>query len=149
MLKENTSPARRLLSLGVLGLVLSVFWALLGPVEQAAALPPRPTDTPTPSPVTAPKVGYIVLQPSIQLKAKIGWTVVQWQDGFGRWQTGGGWQGTLDEDGQKTWAVLAADLGKGPFRWVAYDKPNGKVLATSASFSLPKHEGASVNVPLK
>jgi hypothetical protein len=122
---------------------------MFGAVGPAAALPPRPTDTPTPALVTAPKVGYIVLQPSASLKTKIGWTVVQWQDGLGRWQTGDGWQGTLDDDGQKTWAVLTADLGKGPFRWVAYDKPNGKVLATSASFHLPKREGESTNVPIK
>lgn len=145
MMKQLSISKRRWLALGVVGLLFGLVWSLFGQVEPVAALPPRVTNTPAPN---EPSVGYIVLQTSAALKAKIGWTAIQWQDGLGRWNGGDSWQGTL-EDGQKTWAVMTTDLGKGPFRWVAYDKPNGKVLATSASFFLPKSINESVIVPIK
>jgi hypothetical protein len=77
------------------------------------------------------------------------WTIVQWQDAFGRWHDVSGWQGTLDRVrrsgpdviGQKVW-WLASDLfGKGPFRWLVYRAQGGAVLAESEPFSLPDAAG--------
>lgn len=69
------------------------------------------------------------------------WTVVEWQDARGQWQTVAGWQGGLDADGHKTWRVAPASFGTGPFRWVVYVKPGGAVWAVSAAFQLPASAG--------
>jgi hypothetical protein len=100
-------------------------------------LPPQETPVPVqPDDDDEPAGAHIVLQvPSAPAGA---WSIVQWQDSAGGWHDIEGWQGTLDEDNQKTW-WLAADLfGKGPFRWRVYQSPGGdKLLATSESFYLP------------
>ncbi len=71
------------------------------------------------------------------------WTVVQWQDVQGDWHDVDGWQGGLDEisesTGQKTWWFSKTLAGQGPFRWLVYRNPGGKLLAESESFYLPSY----------
>lgn len=99
--------------------------------------------TSTAEAANAPRVGTILLVVS-GAPAKA-WTVMQWQDGLGGWHDVDGWRGDLD-DGQKMWAVLEANFGQGPFRWVIYEKRDGKVWKTSESFFLPKSAGKWVEV---
>jgi hypothetical protein len=117
--------------------------------------PPTPVPTPMPVPVPAPtrsftsppqppRGGYIELHVPI---APAGlWTIVQWQGSLGEWYDVEGWQGTLDEGNKKTWWVAGADCGKGPFRWVISEGPQGPVLATSAPFYLPGWDNSTVRV---
>jgi len=63
------------------------------------------------------------------------WTVVQWQDGLGDWHDVEAWQGQPDVENEKLWFVAEEDLGKGPFRWVAY--VGGEELGASEAFDLP------------
>lgn len=69
------------------------------------------------------------------------WTVVQWQDGQGRWQDVSGWQGALDADGRKNWWAAPEALGAGPFRWVIYFRRGGAAWAVSPAFTLPAARG--------
>ncbi len=105
----------------------------------SVALPPRPsTATPVaiPSSVSAQPVGgYIEL--SVHPAQADLWTMVQWQDGLGRWHDVEGWQGTLDEGGQKIWWVAQPELGRGPFRWVILTREREQ-LDFSQPFYLPK-----------
>ena len=52
-----------------------------------------------------------------------------------------GWKGTPDEvvsdQARKVWWVAQPQMGQGPFRWVVYTQPGGKMLGASESFSLP------------
>ena len=81
------------------------------------------------------------------------WTVIQWQDRLRNWHDVEGWRGGLDEivksEGGKTWWVIQADLGKGPFRWLVYDRAGGKLLAASQSFNLPSASGQTVKVQVE
>ncbi|MFQ5436594.1 MAG: hypothetical protein ACE5FD_17175, partial [Anaerolineae bacterium] len=45
------------------------------------------------------------------------WTVVQWQDSAGDWQTVEGWRGALETGGRKVWWVSPAHFNTGPYRW--------------------------------
>jgi hypothetical protein len=85
------------------------------------------------------------------------WTVVQWQDPAGQWHNVEGWQGQLnaiyiEDDGTitatQTWWVTEGDLGKGPFRWLLYQKRDGKLLRTSAPFLLPSRNNQTTEVTL-
>ena len=120
-----------------------------------AQLPPRPTPQPTTIPPDGPAA-----KARIELHAQFSadwpgaekpwqalWTEVQWQDpALGTWSDVVGWQGGLDSVanngagnvvGCKTWWVGGSDQGTGPFRWLVYDAPGGRLLAASESFSLP------------
>ena len=110
-----------------------------------SALPPRPVVlTSTPLPSEPPVGGYLELR--IQA-APVGlWSIVQWQDRSGGWHDVEGWKGTLDEGNRKVWWVARAELGKGPFRWLAFDL-NGKLLGTSKSFYLP-HADQTVGIEI-
>lgn len=115
------------------------------------ALPPRPSPSPSPSPVVAsgggPAGGAIELRVPLTSGAWRGvywqelWTVVQWKDSLGGWHDVDGWKGTPDEvtsgQARKVWWVARPQMGQGPFRWVAYDRSGGRMLAESASFYLP------------
>jgi hypothetical protein len=103
----------------------------------------KPIDTPVPI------GGFIELH--IQSGHNRLWTVVQWQGDRSSWYTVEGWQSTPDENNQMKWWVAKPDLGKGPFRWLVYQNRNGKLLATSESFYLPRYSGAvtRVNVTLR
>jgi hypothetical protein len=79
---------------------------------------------------------------------------------LGDWHDVEGWQGTFDDfvhdsssndgggmcEGKKTWWVARADLGTGPFRWVIYQMPGGKLLASSKPFYLPNAIDETVRV---
>ncbi len=93
-----------------------------------------------------PGVGAILLK--VTGAPPTAWTMVQWQDGLDGWHDVDGWQGDVD-DGQKLWAVLEANFGQGPFRWVVYEKRGGKVWGASAPFDLPEVAGQQVNVTLE
>ena len=74
---------------------------------------------------------------------------------LGGWHDVEGWRGTLDEVsngvGKKVWWVARANFDTGPFRWVIYQGPGGKLLATSGSFQLPRYENTAmvIEVSLK
>jgi hypothetical protein len=121
-----------------------------------AQLPPRPTLTPTPIPATATPTATAIVMPSVTPTAVVveqparirlvvdaqydgAWSLVQWQGGQGDWHDVGGWLGEI-ENGQVQWRVLPKDYDTGPFRWIVLDQPGGKVLAVSASFTLPNAE---------
>jgi hypothetical protein len=170
--RSHTSRARLALATAVV-CTLSVV-ALLPSVTQAApsALPPRPTAQPAPdlpprptpepvlpstSPSRPPAGGFVELRvrfdpawPSSDGPWQALWTVVQWQDAWGDWRNVVEWQGTLDEvngdAGRKVWWVDRADFGKGPFRWVVYERRGGEPLAQSESFHLPHLIDETVSV---
>lgn len=125
-------------------------------LEPAAvdALPPRPTPAITPMPLPkAPKP----MSPPLRLShirllvapAQEGlWSVVEWQGADGEWHVVDGWQGTID-GGSKRWAVHERNFGEGPFRWVVYDSPAGRVMDTSVTFVLPHSAGEELIVRIE
>ncbi len=157
--------------LGILFLlVLGVAFALatvtlLPAMADTSSLPPRPTVEPTAAPTEAPadtssgpsrvESSQIVLEVDVEGLAGVDswralWTVVQWQDGLGRWHDVTGWRGHLDTyDGAtatKRWWVLEDDFGAGPFRWLVLGEPDGEVLAATDPFSLPSLPNSVVTV---
>ena len=107
-----------------------------------ADLPPRPEPS-----VPAPAGGTIVLSAS-PVTAKM-WTLIQWQDAFGKWHDVQGWQGTFEPGGKVQWWVGAENLGQGPFHWLVYsERDDGDLLATSDPFDLPAYGGQRVLVEL-
>src|SRR6185503_2934269 len=106
------------------------------PTRPPTSTPVSPTATPSPN---TPTGGLIELR--VQSPPLTAWTVVQWQDGLGGWHTVEGWQGSLDDGTSKNWWVAPKDLGTGPFRWVVFDKREGKVWGISQSFDLPEIVG--------
>ncbi len=148
--------------------MLTLLILLPGLAQAQPSLPPRPpTPTPTATPAPphpprpAPPGATIELQahfpatwPWDEAHWQSVWTVVQWQDGLGEWHDVEGWQGTPDDvtvDGgevtaRKRWWVAEADLGKGPFRWVACAGRGGRRLGTSKLFDLPGSVGAVTTV---
>lgn len=144
---------RTLLSLSVLVTVLIIALSSLISIETAWALPPRPAFAPPPPETEGESGGALVLSltwSDLSLPMQTAWTVVQWQDQAGAWHDVLGWQGTLDEmtagQGQKTWWVYHSDLGKGPFRWLVYQKQGGRLLVTSAPFTLPDRDRATQTI---
>jgi len=144
----NRSPARVAFGFGFVCAILAVLFLLLSPASAAPTdLPPRPTPAPTVAPELDSSPSY---DASIQLRvasAPTGaWTIVQWQDAAGGWHNVEGWQGMLDEGGQKVWWVARGDMGKGPFRWALYERPGGQALAYSSPFNLPSVSGLTLQV---
>ena len=114
------------------------------------ALPPRPTPEPTVVySFGGGEGGFIELRIQSELSPAKVWTTIQWQNQSGDWYTVEGWQGTPFEEGRVLWWVQHSDLGKGPFRWMVYTAPGGKLLATSEPFNLPSRDGATVRVALQ
>ena len=152
---NRINNARHLLAFAVIGLLLI---GLAQPV--LADLPPRAT--PTPIPIEAPaapsapgnwielRVQFPSTWPWNTLPWNQVWTVVQWQDAADNWHTVEGWQGALDEmvktEGVKAWWVGRSDWGKGPFRWLVYERLGGRLLAQSAPFKLPSAQDQKVKV---
>ncbi len=130
--------------LGLIGLLMMM------PAPASADLPPRPTEVPT--------TGASIAGASIELHVPTTnlnyFTQVQWQDYKGVWHTVIGWQGNLDDtlisNGQtfayKRWWVYVANFGQINFRWLVYDRFNGKVLATSPVFNLPTYNRQQIIV---
>lgn len=139
--------------------------------EPPTATPVPPTPTPVPPPTATPEP--VIAQPAhsgsrLQLHVHYGpnwpwhllawqelWTEVEWSDG-NNWHTVGGWRGQMDSISQvggqwvslREWWVGGQDLNTGPFRWVVYEKPGGKVLLTSDPFMLPAHSGETIRIDL-
>jgi hypothetical protein len=161
----NTSEHRfGIVSIFVLGIAFALATFVLWPAE-ASTLPPRPTVEPTPAPTEPPadtpsgssrvESSQIVLKVDVwELEAidswRALWTVVQWQDGLGRWHDVTGWRGHLDAldgvTGIKRWWVLEDEFGEGPFRWLVLSGPEGEVLAATEPFSLPSLPDSVVTV---
>lgn len=128
------------------------------PVEQ----PTEPTAEP---PALTPELPAVVNGGFIQLQVHFSaawpwdqanwqglWTTVQWSDGV-NWHDVDGWRGNLDSIaktdgwvGQKLWWVAGDDLGKGPFRWLVFLSPDGRLLTTSEPFYLPDGAGKTTTV---
>ena len=67
------------------------------------------------------------------------WTVVQWQDGMGRWNDVDGWRAQVGPDQAVNWWVAPKDLDTGPYRWLVYqDQDRRGVVWASQPFYLPK-----------
>ena len=60
-------------------------------------------------------------------------------------RAGPNWQAHV-RGGQVRWRVAEKDFDTGPFRWVVYDKEGGRLLAMSASFTLPDSGSQTVTV---
>lgn len=140
------------------------------PTSTRPPTPPLPTATSSPLPYPSTEIqwgGFIDLRarfpsnwPWNNLPWQDLWTVVQWRDNLGDWHDVLGWQGHLDDIdvgeagqvvGEKRWWVAPADLGKGPFRWLVYQRRDGRLLAKSASFYLSnvREESKTVEVLLE
>lgn len=76
------------------------------------------------------------------------WTRVQWQDAHGGWHDIEGWQGTFNPDQRVLWYVGPEHLGSGPFRWLVYQQPGGRLLGVSQPFHLPSRGGELLHVTL-
>ncbi len=132
-------------------ILIAVIWvclaAVFAPLSSVLAtttnLPPRPT----PSANVPAGDSYILLHTDAAPSGA--WSIVEWKDAAGDWHVVDGWQGTLDEGGVKRWWVAPTDRGKGPFRWVVYERPGGHVWGTSAEFMLPtrNHWTTVIKVP--
>lgn len=125
----------------LVGLLAVAILAIFPPTITDAALPPRPTLTPTAVPL--PNLATIVLYAGPGYDGA--WTVVQWQGGDGVWHDVTGWRGHV-RGGQVRWQVAEKDFGTGPFRWLVYDKKGGVLRAMSAVFSLPTSGSQTVTV---
>ena len=153
MIKTNRISSIRLtlVTSGVCALLI-VVWGVSLAQAAPSALPPRPTPV-TPTPAPAPvftSSGWAVIELHVQAAQAGQWTVVQWQDALGGWHDVEGWRGTLDEVsngvGKKKWWVARPNFDTGPFRWVIYQGPSGKLLAASEAFRLPHYENTAVVV---
>ena len=133
----------------LVGVVTLVWWPV--PSQAGSDLPDRNTPTPTrPSHddddddgSSSPVGAYIELHAQGPVAGV--WSVVQWQDANGDWQTVEGWQGTLN-NGTRRWWVAAKDFGKGPFRWAIFNAPGGSLIAAGDSFNLPSQPNQVVYV---
>ncbi len=118
-----------------------------------------PIATPTPQVLsTAPGANSSTLelvvkassQAMSQYNWKSMWTVVQWQDESAAWHDVEGWRDALDTldatGGSKHWSVPDSLFGRGPFRWLIYERDGGALLATSATYQLPSGGGQTVRV---
>lgn len=114
----------------------------VSPAQVAAALPPRPTLTPSVQSLPE-SLARIVLYAGPGYEGA--WTLVQWQGGDGVWHDVTGWQGRVT-NGQVRWRVAEKDFNTGPFRWVVYDKMGGKAQAVSASFRLPASDNQTLTI---
>ena len=151
-------------------ILAAVSWLAAGatPAQQSATpTPPPPTWTPGPAPTKTPEGaplpepepggGALKLQvrfsPATLKHWQEAWTVVQWQDARGDWHDVEGWRGTLDEivsaEGRKIWWVYRQDLGKGPFRWLVYDRVGGQSRVASQPFNLPSVSGQTMKVQVE
>ncbi len=97
--------------------------------------PPRPTLAPLPTPPPLAPGGFIELR-LVPLQENL-WTRVQWRGVGDVWHDVEGWQGAPDETGRVRWYVGPEILGRGPFRWLAADGPDGPLLGVSEPFHLP------------
>jgi hypothetical protein len=67
------------------------------------------------------------------------WTVVQWQDGMGRWHDVDGWRAQIESDQAVNWWVAPKHLDTGPYRWLVYREQDRRaVVWASELFYLPK-----------
>lgn len=115
---------------------------------------PRPTSTPRAT--TLPPTTTIITDVAgIALEGRRDWptnayAVVQWQDGWARWNDVENWRGPLTSNAPYpvVWGVYARDFGTGPFRWVVYEREGGPMWGVSAAFYLPAQAGRLLVVPL-
>ncbi len=112
-----------------------------------AVLPPRPTVDQPAAVVAAEPGGHIQLTLSsaqINLADPL-YTEVEWRGLADDWYGVEGWR-TNATAGQVKWFVRESDFRKGPFRWRAYERQGGRLLATSAPFMLPAFRGDLVQI---
>jgi hypothetical protein len=122
-------------------LVLGLLQAAGGLLRPPALARPELPSPGVPATTAAPAGAYVEL-----LAAPGLWAVVQWQDMAGDWHDVEGWQGAADADGLLRWWVEAGDFGGRPFRWAAYEGPDGPPACASAAFHLPAGPGESLRV---
>jgi len=144
---------------GLLLLVVPTLTSAGASLSDAEGRVPRSTTYPPPKPGEiieeeskwaqfALWVSFTPEWPGLGLQWQELWTVVEWQDPLGDWyevESDDGtmaWQGTLDyidKEGKawKVWWVDPPDYGKGPFRWVIYDRQGGNVMVVTHNFYLP------------
>ena len=121
-------------------LAISLAALLSAPTLALAALPPRPE---APSYLDGATI-TLYLQDATQEM----WTSMQWQDAWGDWHDVDGWRGHFNPHSQVMWWVGSENLGTGPYRWLAYESEDGKLLAESEPFDLPARPGGSLRVEI-
>ncbi len=130
--------------LGMLLFVTLFFSSLSTSSTNAVHADARPTLTPTPLADAAAAqqtaVASIVLISDGDVDGLQ--TAVEWQDNNENWHVVEGWQSPFNRYKQVTWAVAAADYGKGPFRWVV--SRSDMVIMRSSDFYLPLSGNESV-----
>ncbi len=164
-MKTLFARKKLLFFIGIGGLVGVLLWiGMLPSLSLAApsALPIRPTPfsataTPTSLPPTPTPFEYkraVSESAGAFIKVRVQpawpglWTAVQWWDASETWHTIEGWQGTLDDDGTKTWWLPGTLFGHGPFRWLVYDKLGGDIIGTSEPFYLPHATNRVITVQI-
>ena len=145
---DRASNICKFLVSGLCALLL-VASATLPTLATVSALPPRPNPSPTPIVEPSASAPGALIKLNVQPAAQPAlWTVVQWQDRLGGWHDVEGWRGTIEDVsngvGKKVWWVARANFDTGPFRWVIYQSPGGKLLTASEAFRLPRYEDTMV-----
>lgn len=126
-------------------------------ISSAHALPPRPENSGPPSSGggggdhgSDGTGGGLAFGSYIELQVNPpqpeAWAGVQWRDASETWFDVDGWQGDLDDAGQQSWWVGAANLGQGPFRWIVYQDSTRTVVLGSSEFYLPRTIGEVLKV---
>lgn len=140
----------RSLRLAVLSLFLCIIASLLVlPSMVYAELPPRPTRAPAESEDRELEQEVQTLPLILQVTPGTNevWAAVQWQDAQGKWHDVSGWRGSVVH-GRAIWWVEEKDFGKGPFRWVVYQKEGGERLQISQPFNLPTESSIGLTIYL-
>ena len=153
--RSSESTLSSLVAFCGISLILLAAMLLTSPATSAAqpgAPAVLPTRVDTPPPISRakrepPPVGaWIELRMACQPSCAVlpwqeMWTVVQWQDGLGRWHDVEGWQGKMEviggDQATRSWWVDHKDFGAGPFRWLICQENCHNPLGASASFYLP------------
>ncbi len=137
----------------VIASILLITFLFAPALPADAALPPRPTPSPTSVTSGADPIqttaayggGYIELNVAAAPSGL--WTIVQWLDANGVWHDVEGWRGTA-KNGSIEWWVNPKDFHKGPFRWITFQSQGGKHLTDSPSFYLPDTSSQTVVVTI-
>jgi hypothetical protein len=127
-------------------------------VSASPGLPPRFTPVPGAPSSDGSDVSYITAWINCGEGCEIDsswqplYTVVQWQDNDGVWHDVQGWQSQLlvpeEQPAVQTWAVAPSHFGRGPFRWLVFDREMREVLGVSTTFYLPQTPNTAVSVEI-
>lgn len=146
-LKKYPPAAWPILFVAFIGLILMLVWPALS-ANAMGSLPERPPVVLPEDPEEGEEGALAGAHIELQIDAAQNglWTVVQWQDSAGDWQTVEGWRGALETGGRKVWWVSPAHFNTGPYRWAVYQEAGGVLLTASAPFNLPHEAGEMMQI---